>query len=143
MDGIMSTGIRCEDFDELKKRVHQLEYEDLKEVRRDIQSIKEDMAKSNVLLQQSISSSEKLNNTLDTVQHTMIQLTESMKSNNAATNSLSKKVSNLEDKLDNVENKVENKGKVDMVEWLQKNWTNVAGLVAILAYIVLGQYVKF
>ena len=139
----MSTGIRCEDFDELKKRVHQLEYEDLKEVRRDIQSIKEDMAKSNVLLQQSISSSEKLNNTLDTVQHTMIQLTESMKSNNAATNSLSKKVSNLEDKLDNVENKVENKGKVDMVEWLQKNWTNVAGLVAILAYIVLGQYVKF
>lgn len=143
MDGMMSTGIRCEDFDELKKRVHQLEYEDLKEVRRDIQSIKEDMAKSNVLLQQSISSSEKLNNTLDTVQHTMIQLTESMKSNNAATNSLSKKVSNLEDKLDNVENKVENKGKVDMVEWLQKNWTNVAGLVAILAYIVLGQYVKF
>ena len=143
MDGLMSTGIRCEDFDELKKRVHQLEYEDLKEVRRDIQSIKEDMAKSNVLLQQSISSSEKLNNTLDTVQHTMIQLTESMKSNNAATNSLSKKVSNLEDKLDNVENKVENKGKVDMVEWLQKNWTNVAGLVAILAYIVLGQYVKF
>lgn len=143
MDGIMSTGVRCEDFDELKKRVHQLEYEDLKEVRRDIQSIKEDMAKSNVLLQQSISSSEKLNNTLDTVQHTMIQLTESMKSNNAATNSLSKKVSNLEDKLDNVENKVENKGKVDMVEWLQKNWTNVAGLVAILAYIVLGQYVKF
>lgn len=143
MDGIMPTGIRCEDFDELKKRVHQLEYEDLKEVRRDIQSIKEDMAKSNVLLQQSISSSEKLNNTLDTVQHTMIQLTESMKSNNAATNSLSKKVSNLEDKLDNVENKVENKGKIDMVEWLQKNWTNVAGLVAILAYIVLGQYVKF
>lgn len=143
MDGIMSTGVRCEDFDELKKRVHQLEYEDLKEVRRDIQSIKEDMAKSNVLLQQSISSSEKLNNTLDTVQHTMIQLTESMKSNNAATNSLSKKVSNLEDKLDNVENKVENKGKIDMVEWLQKNWTNVAGLVAILAYIVLGQYVKF
>lgn len=139
----MPTGIRCEDFDELKKRVHQLEYEDLKEVRRDIQSIKEDMAKSNVLLQQSISSSEKLNNTLDTVQHTMIQLTESMKSNNAATNSLSKKVSNLEDKLDNVENKVENKGKIDMVEWLQKNWTNVAGLVAILAYIVLGQYVKF
>lgn len=143
MDGIMSTGVRCEDFDELKKRVHQLEYEDLKEVRRDIQSIKEDMAKSNVLLQQSISSSEKLNNTLDTVQHTMIQLTESMKSNNAATNSLSKKVSNLEDKLDNVENKVENKGKIDMVEWLQKNWTNVAGLVAILTYIVLGQYVKF
>lgn len=139
----MSAGVRCEDFDELKKRVHQLEYEDLKEVRRDIQNIKEDMAKSNVLLQQSISSSEKLNNTLDTVQHTMIQLTESMKSNNAATNSLSKKVSNLEDKLDNVENKVENKGKIDMVEWLQKNWTNVAGLVAILAYIVLGQYVKF
>ena len=143
MDGMMSTGVRCEDFDELKKRVHQLEYEDLKEVRRDIQSIKEDMAKSNVLLQQSISSSEKLNNTLDTVQHTMIQLTESMKSNNAATNSLSKKVTNLEDKLDNVENKVENKGKIDTVEWLQKNWTNVAGLIAILAYIVLGQYVKF
>lgn len=139
MDGVTPKEIRYEDFDELKKRVHQLEYEDLKEVRKDIQSIKEDMAKSNVLLQQNISSSEKLNNTLDTVQHTMIQLTESMKSNNAATNSLSTKVSNLEVKID----KVENKDKVDVGEWFSKNWTNVVGLVAIIAYIVLGQYVKF
>lgn len=139
MDGVTPKEIRYEDFDELKKRVHQLEYEDLKEVRKDIQSIKEDMAKSNVLLQQNISSSEKLNNTLDTVQHTMIQLTESMKSNNAATNSLSTKVSNLEVKID----KVENKDKVDVGEWFSKNWTNVVGLVAVIAYIVLGQYVKF
>ncbi len=137
MDGVKDE-VRY-DLNDLKKRVHQLEYEDLKEVRKDIQNIKEDMAKNNVLLQQNISSSEKLNNTLDTVQHTMIQLTESMKSNNAATNSLSKKVSNLECKID----KVESRGKLDMSEWFQKNWVNVILLAGVVMYVVLGQYIRF
>lgn len=138
MDVVMETA-RNNDYEDLKKRVNHLEYEDLKEVRSDIQHIKEDMAKNNVLLQQSISSSEKLNDTLDNVQSTMIQLTESMRNNNEATNSLSRKVSNLEEKIDNVENK----SKLDMSEWWQKNWVNVIILAGVIVYIVLGQYIKF
>jgi uncharacterized protein Yka (UPF0111/DUF47 family) len=97
------------------------------------------MAKNNVLLQQNVSSSEKLNDTLDTVQNTMIQLTESMKHNNEATNLLSQKVSNLENKIDTVEQKT----KLDMTDWWQKNWVNVLMLVGVIVYIVLGQYIKF
>ena len=115
MDGITSQ-VKYSDFEELKKKVNHLEYEELKEVRGDIQDIKESMAKNDVLLQQNISSSEKLNTTLNNVQNTMIQLAENMKASNAATNSLSQKVSNLENKIDNVENK----GKLDMALWFQK-----------------------
>lgn len=132
-------GVNCTQCDELKKRVNHIEYEDLKEIRGDIQEIREDMAKSHVLLKQNIDSSEKLNNTLTTVQNTMIQLSENIKHTNETTSALSSKVSNLEEKID----KVENHGKLDMMEWWQKNWVNVIILVGVVAYVVLGQYIKF
>ena len=99
MDGVKP----CSEYEDLKKKIYHLEYEDMKEIRSDIQNIKEDMAKNHVLLKQSISSTEKLNETLATVQTTMIQLTESMKHNGEVTNALSQKVSNLENKIDRVE----------------------------------------
>ena len=130
-------GVNCTQCDELKKRVNHIEYEDLKEIRGDIQEIREDMAKSHVLLKQNIDSSEKLNNTLTTVQNTMIQLSENIKHTNETTSALSNKVSNLEEKID----KVENHGKLDMMEWWQKNWVNVIILVGVVAYVVLGKYI--
>lgn len=133
MDGVNN----CTQCDELKKRVNHIEYEDLKEIRGDIQEIREDMAKNHVLLKQNIDSSEKLNNTLTTVQNTMIQLSENIKHTNETTSALSNKVSNLEEKID----KVENHGKLDMMEWWQKNWVNVIILVGVVAYVVLGQYI--
>lgn len=130
-------GVNCTHCDELKKRVNHIEYEDLKEIRGDIQEIREDMAKNHVLLKQNIDSSEKLNNTLTTVQNTMIQLSENIKHTNETTSALSNKVSNLEEKID----KVENHGKLDMMEWWQKNWVNVIILVGVVVYIVLGKYI--
>lgn len=132
-------GVKCTECEELRKRVNHLEYEDMKEIRGDIQEIREDMVKNHVLLEQNISSSEKLNDTLNTVQHTMIQLTESMKNNNEATVALSRKVSNLEDKID----KVEDSTKLDMSDWWKKNWVNVIILAGVVTYIVLGQFIKF
>lgn len=132
-------GVKCTECEELRKRVNHLEYEDMKEIRGDIQEIREDMVKHHVLLEQNISSSEKLNDTLNTVQHTMIQLTESMKNNNEATVALSRKVSDLEDKID----KVEDSTKLDMSDWWKKNWVNVIILAGVVAYIVLGQFIKF
>lgn len=130
-------GVNCTQCDELKKRVNHIEYEDLKEIRGDIQEIREDMVKNHVLLKQNIDSSEKLNNTLTTVQNTMIQLSENIKHTNETTSALSNKVSNLEEKID----KVENHGKLDMMEWWQKNWVNVIILVGVVAYVVLGKYI--
>ena len=138
MDGVNDT-INGADFNELKKRVNHLEYEDLKEIRSDIQHIRENMTRSTVLLEQNITSSEKLTDTLDTVQKTMIQLSESIKHNNEATVSLSTKVSNLEAKIDSIEDD----GKLNMKEWFQKNWVNVILLAGVIIYIVLGQYIKF
>lgn len=132
-------GIKCTECEELKKKVNHLEYEELKEVKHEIQVIKEDMARNNILLAQNIDSSEKLNITLNNVQNTMIQLSENIKHNNETTNSLNQKVSNLEQKMDDVENH----SKLDMMEWWQKNWVSVIMLLGAVVYIVLGQYIKF
>ena len=128
-------GIKCIECEELKKKVNHLEYEELKEVKHEIQVIKEDMARNNILLAQNIDSSEKLNTTLNNVQNTMIQLSENIKHNNETTNSLNQKVSNLEQKMDDVENH----GKLDMMEWWQKNWVSVIVLLGVAVYVVLGK----
>lgn len=137
MDGMMAKP--CAEYEDLKKRVSHLEYEDIKELRNDIQNIKEDMAKNHVLLEQSIANSEKLNETLSQVQITMIQLAENVKNNSDVTSQLNNKMTHLETKVDNVESQ----GKLDMHEWWQKNWVNVILLAGVVVYIVLGQYVKF
>ena len=67
----------------------------------------------------------------------MIQLSENIKHTNETTSALSSKVSNLEEKID----KVENHGKLDMMEWWQKNWVNVIILVGVVVYVVLGKYI--
>ena len=139
MDGMMANTKPCAEYEDLKKRVSHLEYEDIKELRNDIQNIKEDMAKNHVLLAQSIANSEKLNETLSQVQVTMIQLADSVKNNSDVTNQLNNKFSHLETKVDSIESQ----GKLDMREWWQKNWVNVIVLAGVVVYIVLGQYIKF
>ena len=78
MDGVKDS-VNCGDFNDLKKRVNHLEYEDLKEVRTDIQHIREGMTRYDVLLEQNITNSEKLTNALNNMQSTMVQLSESIK----------------------------------------------------------------
>lgn len=128
-----------DELDEIRKRLDHLEYDDMKELRSDIVNMKQDMTKSNVLLEQNIKSSLRLTDTLDQVQNTMIQLTDSMRNNNDATNSLSKKVSKLEEKIDYVEDST----KFSISDWFKKNWVNLIILIGVMAYIVLGQYIKF
>ena len=88
--------ITSEQFDEIKKKMAHLEYDEIKELKEQIQGIKEDMVRNNMLLEQSIATSSKLSDTLSTVQEAMIKLTSNMQYNNEATVNLSNKVTNLE-----------------------------------------------
>jgi uncharacterized coiled-coil DUF342 family protein len=131
--------ITSEQIDEIKKKVNHLEYDEIKELKEQIQEIKQDMVRTNTLLEQNVVASGKLSDTLSTVQETMIKLTTNMQYNNEATMSLSNKVSNLETKIDSIDQN----SKIDMRKWFRDKWFNIVMLIGIVLYIVFGKYITF
>lgn len=131
--------ITSEQIDEIKKKVNHLEYDEIKDLKEQIQEIKQDMIRTNTLLEQNVVASGKLADTLSTVQETMIKLTTNMQYNNEATVSLSNKVSNLETKIDSIDQN----SKIDMRKWFRDKWFNIVMLIGIVLYIVFGKYITF
>ena len=131
--------ITSEQFDEIKKKMAHLEYDEIKELKEQIQGIKEDMVRNNMLLEQSIATSSKLSDTLSTVQEAMIKLTSNMQYNNEATVNLSNKVTNLEIKIDSIDQN----GKIDMHKWFKDRWFNIVMLIGIVLYMLFGKYITF
>ena len=116
-----------------------LEYDEIKELKEQIQGIKEDMVRNNMLLEQSIATSSKLSDTLSTVQEAMIKLTSNMQYNNEATVNLSNKVTNLEIKIDSIDQN----SKIDMHKWFKDRWFNIVMLIGIVLYMLFGKYITF
>ena len=131
--------ITSEQFDEIKKKMAHLEYDEIKELKEQIQGIKEDMVRNKMLLEQSIATSSKLSDTLSTVQEAMIKLTSNMQYNNEATVNLSNKVTNLEIKIDSIDQN----SKIDMHKWFKDRWFNIVMLIGIVLYMLFGKYITF
>lgn len=135
MDGV----VRLEDFRDLKKKVEHLEYDDVKHLKEEVGEIKNNMTRTETLLEQNIKSSDRLSETLNKVQDTMIRLSDSMQNNNEAVNKLSNKVTDLEEKID----KVEDNDKISISSFCKDHWFNLVVVFGMVIYIIFGQYIKF
>ena len=134
MDGVVS----LDDFKDLKKKIEHLEYDEIKTIKEEVSDMKNNMTRTETLLEQNIKSSDRLSDTLDKVQDTMTHLSESMQHNNKAVDKLSNKVTNLEEKID----KVENDGKISISSMFREHWFNIMIVFGMILYILFGQYIK-
>lgn len=134
MDGVVS----LDDFKDLKKKIEHLEYDEIKTIKEEVSDMKNNMTRTETLLEQNIKSSDRLSDTLDKVQDTMTHLSESMQHNNKAVDKLSNKVTNLEEKID----KVENDGKISVSSMFKEHWFNIMIVFGMILYILFGQYIK-
>ena len=134
MDGVVS----LDDFKDLKKKIEHLEYDEIKTIKEEVSDMKNNMTRTETLLEQNIKSSDRLSDTLDKVQDTMTRLSESMQHNNKAVNELSNKVTNLEGKID----KVEDDGKISVSSMFKEHWFNIMIVFGMILYILFGQYIK-
>lgn len=143
-----------EDIAKIEKRLNHLEYDDIKQLKEESNSIKLDLTKNNLLTQQSIDSNNKLSDTMESLKSTMVEITQSMKDTNRLTSelaetvlNLNKQVSDIEDKMsdkfgeiDTKINAVNEKSKIDILTFLSKNWLpaflSIGGIVYIIAYII-------
>lgn len=134
MDGVVS----LDEFKDLKKKIEHLEYDEIKTIKEEVSDMKNNMTRTETLLEQNIKSSDRLSDTLDKVQDTMTHLSESMQHNNKAVDKLSNKVTNLEEKID----KVENDGKISVSSMFKEHWFNIMIVFGMILYILFGQYIK-
>lgn len=134
MDGVVS----LDEFKDLKKKIEHLEYDEIKTIKEEVSDMKNNMTRTETLLEQNIKSSDRLSDTLDKVQDTMTHLSESMQHNNKAVDKLSNKVTNLEEKID----KVEDDGKISVSSMFKEHWFNIMIVFGMILYILFGQYIK-
>lgn len=142
-------------LEELKTKVDKLEYVEIKELKEDINQVKIDLNTNNILTKQSIESNQKLNETMDTLKTTMIELAQSVKDGNKATSELTSTVDTLNIKVNAVDDKVDKKftevnnkigqidekSKIDILTWLRSNWLGATMGIGAIVY-AITQIVK-
>lgn len=129
-------------YDDLKKKVNDLEYKEIKAIKEDITQIRIDLSNNSLLTQQAIDSSKKLSDTMDNVKEAMIRISESITNTNRistdladSVDDLADKVNRLDEKVDDRINNIENKAKFDIIDWLKGNFVTIIMAVGVLVYI--------
>lgn len=138
------------EVEDLKKRIDNIEYSELKELKEDVGQIKIDLSTNNLLTKQSIESNNKLSGMIDTMRDTLVEMGQSLRDGNRISSELANSVSSLNDKVNKVEDKLETKlqsvdtridkldekAKIDWQEWIKHNWLTLGVIVVGGAYLV-------
>ena len=131
--------VYIQDLDKTNKRIDHLEYEEIKSIKDDVSKIQINLSNNNLLTQQSIDTTNKLSETMDSIKETMIKLANGIDMSNKTSNELSGKVSGLEKRFDTLEDK----SKFDIGQFIKNNWVSIIVLFGVLAYTILGLNIKF
>lgn len=141
-------------MEELKKKIQDLEYHEIKELKQELESVKIDLAKNNVLTEQNTEAMNNVSKTMASIRETMVQISSAISYVNKSNQELSENIMNQNAKIDRlqerqdiydknmekVKNKVENvedKGKFDIIEFIEKNFVSIIMSIGVLSYLFL------
>ena len=137
-------------IEDIKRKINNLEYKEIKDIREDITNIKLDLQKNTTMTEQAIKVSDKLTETMSSVEKAMIKMADSMELNNKNIRQLSdnmitlnKQINELDDKVDkkfnevdSMVNTIDDKGKFDIILWIKSNFITVILAIGAIAYII-------
>ena len=129
------------EFEELKKKIEHLEYDEIKTIRHDINEIKITLNSNDLLTKQALESNQKLSSALDILKNTMVEVSQSVKDSNKINTEITKTIEELNKKIASVETKIkeiDEKSKLDIVVWLKNNWFGIVGILGVLYTILKG-----
>lgn len=100
-------------MEELKERVHKLEYlpkkidkieyTEIKELKDKIENIEVDLAKNNLLTQQNTEAMNKMSETMDSVRETMVQITSAIEYTSKTNQELAENIRQQNEKIDKLQ----------------------------------------
>lgn len=134
------------EFEDLKKKIDHLEYDEINPMKEDINEIKVTITKNDLLIKQALESNHKVSESLEVLKDTMLEVSRSVRDSNRINDEITKTIeelnkrissvdNNTKETLEKFENKIEeidNKSKLDIMLWLKNNWFGIVGILGIL-----------
>ena len=138
------------EFEDLKKKIDHLEYDEINPMKEDINEIKITLTSNDLLVKQALESNKKVSDSLEVLKDTMVEVSRSVRDSNRINDEITKTIeelnkrissvdNNTKDALDKFENRIieiDNKSKLDIVLWLKNNWFGIVGILGII-YIII------
>lgn len=143
------------EFEDLKKKIDHLEYDEINPMKEDINEIKVTITKNDLLIKQALESNHKVSESLEVLKDTMLEVSRSVRDSNRINDEITKTIeelnkrissvdNNTKETLEKFENKIEeidNKSKLDIMLWLKNNWFGIVGILGIL-YTILKNVIQ-
>ena len=129
------------EFEELKKKIEHLEYDEIKPIKQDVNEMKITLSNNDLLTKQALESNQKLSSALDILKNTMVEVSQSVKDSNRINTEITKTIEELNKKIASVEIKIkeiDEKSKLDIMLWLKNNWFGIVGILGVLYTILKG-----
>lgn len=138
------------EFEDLKKKIDHLEYDEINPMKEDINEIKITLTSNDLLVKQALESNKKVSDSLEVLKDTMVEVSRSVRDSNRINDEITKTIeelnkrissvdNNTKDALDKFENRIieiDNKSKLDIVLWLKNNWFGIVGILGIIYTII-------
>lgn len=140
------------EFEELKKKIDHLEYDEINPMKEDINEIKISMASNDLLIKQALESNKKVSDSLEVLKDTMLEVSRSVRDSNRINDEITKTIEELNKRICSVENntkdtlktfnekisEIDNKSKLDIMLWMRNNWFGIVGILGVLYTILKG-----
>lgn len=134
-------------LENLSKKVDKIEYVDIKELRQEMQDIKVDLTKNNVLTEQNTEAMTSMSKTMESVRSTMIdisttnrELANNLKQQNNKIDRLQLRQDRYDENIEFMKKEIEqneDKGKFDIILFLKQNFVGIIISCGILSYLFL------
>lgn len=140
------------EFDELKKKIDHLEYDEINPMKEDINEIKISITSNDLLIKQALESNKKVSDSLEVLKDTMLEVSRSVRDSNRINDEITKTIEELNKRICSVENntkdtlktfsekisEIDNKSKLDIMLWMRNNWFGIVGILGVLYTILKG-----
>ena len=133
-------------FEEIKKKIDHLEYDEINPMKEDINDIKITLSNNDILVKQALESNKKVSDSLEVLKDTMIEVSRSVRDSNRINDEITKTIEELNKRICSVEGntketlktfsekiaEIDNKSKLDIMLWMKNNWFGIVGILGIL-----------
>ena len=133
-------------FEELKKKIDHLEYDEINPMKEDINDIKITLSNNDILVKQALESNKKVSDSLEVLKDTMLEVSRSVRDSNRINDEITKTIEELNRRICSVEGntketlktfsekiaEIDNKSKLDIMLWMKNNWFGIVGILGIL-----------
>ena len=138
------------EFEDLKKKIDHLEYDEINPMKEDINEIKITLTSNDLLVKQALESNKKVSDSLEVLKDTMVEVSRSVRDSNRINDEITKTIEELNKRICSVDNntkealnkfenkitEIDNKSKLDIVLWLKNNWFGIVGILGIIYTII-------